>query len=302
MNKLLKMLSKIFCLPPLPTLLSALFGYALIIIVAAFDIRISAIRYIAYVASAYALTVTITGLPYLKILSNKIRSCITEHPITKRVHSTKIGKKYSTDIRFRAKASLYTGFVINLLYIIMKMFSGIYYHSTWFVALAVYYILLAVMRLILLCHLNICDEAMELRRYRLCGIMLLLMNQALTGIVIFMVYQNKGFDYPGLLIYAMAFYSFYMVIISVVNIVKTRRQKSPVLSAAKAINFVAALVSILSLETAMLSQFGTDEDPMFRKVMTGATGGGVCTVVIIMAIYMIIRANIELKRLESDNS
>ena len=89
----------------------------------------------------------------------------------------------------------------------------------------------------------------------------------------------------------MAAYSFYAVTIAIINIVKTRRHKSPILSATEAINLVAALVSILSLETAMLAQFGGDDDPMFRRVITGVTGGVVCTIVICMAIYMIWRAS-----------
>lgn len=142
----------------------------------------------------------------------------------------------------------------------------------------------------------------ELKRYRLCGIVLLIMNQALAGIVVFMVHQNRGFDYPGLLIYAMATYSFYSIITAVINLVKFRKHGSPLLSAAKVINLVAAMVSILSLETAMLAQFGGDEDPLFRKAMTGATGGGVCTIVIVIAAYMIWRATKMLKNIQINNS
>ena len=68
------------------------------------------------------------------------------------------------------------------------------------------------------------------------------------------------YEYPGVLIYAMAAYFFYAVIIAATNVVKFRRHGSPILSAAKAINLVAAMVSILSLETAMLAQFGSDND------------------------------------------
>lgn len=130
----------------------------------------------------------------------------------------------------------------------------------------------------------------ELKRYRLCGFMLLIMNQALAGIVVFMVYQSRGFDYPGLLIYAMAMYSFYSVITAAVNLVKFRKHGSPVLSAAKVINLVAAMVSILSLETAMLARFGGDDDLEFRRLMTGLTGGGVCVIVIGMACFMLWRS------------
>lgn len=135
--------------------------------------------------------------------------------------------------------------------------------------------------------------------YRMCGITLFIMNQALAGIVIFMVHQNRGFDYPGLLIYAMATYSFYSVITAVVNLVKFRKHGSPLLSAAKVINLVAAMVSVLSPETAMLARFGGDDDPLFRKVMTGATGGGVCTIVIGIAVFMIWKSSKRLKALQT---
>ncbi len=302
MEKFKKILKKIFCLPPLWTAAAALFGYGFVIAVFAFDIQNPILRYAAYAASAYALTVTCTGLVYVNTAIGGVRKFVAAHPLMKKFRSTKVGEKYMTDARFRAGVSLYQGFFINLLYIVMKLVSGIVYRSAWFISLAVYYILLAVMRFLLARRLNVRDEAAELRRYRLCGIMLLFMNQALAGIVIFMVHQNRGFEYPGLLIYAIAAYSFYAVTIAIVNIVKTRRHKSPVLSAARAINLVAALVSVLSLETAMLTRFGGDDDPMFRRIMTGATGGGVCTAVIGMAVYMIIRANKKLRKIKIDNS
>ncbi len=299
MEKFQKILKTIFCLPPLPTFLAALFGYGSVIAVAAFKVQNPVLQYVSYLASAYALVVTITGFTYIRRAVGGVRKFVSDHPLMKKFRSTRVGEKFMTDARFRAGISLYQGFFINLLYIVMKLVSGIVYRSAWFIALAVYYILLAVMRFLLVRRLNTQDEAAELRRYRLCGIMLLFMNQALTGIVVFIVRQNQGFAYPGLLIYAMAAYSFYAVTIAIVNIVKTQRHKSPILSASKAINLVAAMVSILSLETAMLAQFGGNDDPMFRQVMTGATGGSVCTIVIGMAIYMIWRANKNLKRKES---
>lgn len=301
METVKRILKKLFCLPPLWTVLAALFGYGFVISVAVFDVQNPVLRYASYLASAYALMVTCTGLPYLKLAAERVRDALRRYPLMKKFRSTTVGERFMTDARFRAGVSLYQGFFVNLLYIVMKLMSGVVYRSAWFIALAVYYILLAVMRFLLVRRLNVQDEAAELRRYRLCGIMLLFMNQALTGIVVFMVHQNRGFAYPGLLIYAMAAYSFYAVTVAVINIVRTRRHNSPILSAAKAINFVAALVSILSLTTAMLAQFGGEDDMDFRRTMTGAVGGGVCTIVIGMAIYMICRANISLKKQEDRN-
>lgn len=61
----------------------------------------------------------------------------------------------------------------------------------------------------------------------------------------------------------------------------------------------AALVSMLALETAMLSQFGEENSASFRKIMTGCTGAGVCMIILSIAFYMIFRATKELNREET---
>ncbi len=296
MEKFKKILKKTFCLPPLPTLFAALFGYGFVLAVAIFDIKIYPVQILSYLFSAYALAVTITGFPHIISLVKRIKKYISDHPLMIKFKSTKLGAKYLNDLNFRTEISLYFGLFINLLYIGMNIFSGIRYHAIWFISLAFYYILLAAMRYMLLRKGNNEHNLFnEWKRYRMCGIILLIMNQALAAIVIIIVKQNKGFNYSGLLIYAMAMYSFYSVISAITNIVKFRKRGSPVISAAKAVRFVAALVSMLSLTTAMINQFG-DDDENFRKMMTGTVGGSVCTIVIAMAVYMIFRANKNLKR------
>ena len=253
-----------------------------------------AISYAAYTLSAYALIITITGMAGIVRL---IRQKIENHPLAKKVISIPIFEKYLKEVKFLTETSLYQGLFINLLYVALKFGSGIYYRSIWFVSLAVYYLLLAVMRFSLLHYVRSRkdDRVSEWKRYRFCGIVLLFMNQALAAIVVIVVEQNKGFEYAGFLIYAMALYAFYAVITSVINVVKFRKYGSPIMSAAKAINLTAAVVSMLSLETAMLAQFGED-DVKFRQIMTSATGAGVCVIVLGMAVFMIAKSTKILKK------
>lgn len=143
---------------------------------------------------------------------------------------------------------------------------------------------------------NINSQLKELKRSRLCGIILMTVNFALSGVVILVIVQNKGFEYNGILIYVMAMYTFYVTTHSVIDIFKYRKYNSPVMSTSKSISLAAALVSMLSLETAMLSQFGTENTtPYFDQIMVGATGAGVCIIVLTMSIVTIVRANKELK-------
>ena len=302
MSQLKQILKKIFVLPSLPTVLIAVPSFALVSFMLATGNE-GALAYLSYVMSAYALVITCTSIPRMARLVKSVRTGIGKHPLMEKLSDTSLGSRFMKDVRFRTEISLYMGFVINLLYIVMKMASGIYYRSLWFISVAVYYILLAVMRFLLFRRGKVRKAVnqleAELKRYRMCGIILLLMNQALTGIVVFMVHQNKSYDYPGVLIYAMAAYSFYCVIIASVNVVKFRRHGSPVLSAAKVINLVSAMVSILSLETALVTRFGEKDDFSFRQVMTGATGGGVCIFVLGIAVYMIVKSSLQLKNINT---
>lgn len=292
-----KILKKIFCLPPVPTLLAAIPSFALVIYVLANEIENTPIAYIAYTLSAYALVIAITGT---RGVAAWLMGWFTGHPFVKKLLGISLVERFVRDTFFRTEFSIYQGLFINLLYAGIKMFSGIYYRSVWFITLSVYYILLAAMRLSLLLFVRKEEEKKdrisELRCYRLCGIFLLVMNQALAGIIILVVHQNSGFEYPGLLIYVMAMYTFYAVIIAVRNVVRFRKYGSPVMSAAKVISLTAALVSMLSLETAMLTQFGAADDAGFRQIMTSCTGGGVCLIVLGMAVYMIVRSTREMKK------
>lgn len=298
MNRVKAILNRIFCLPPLLTVLISVPSYAAVIYVLAAGREGTIGSYISYGASAYAFIITAAGIPRMV---RSARQTIVNNRIIGTVRKSRMGNRVLKDTMFRTEISLYQGLFINLLYAVWKLASGIHYHSLWFGALAVYYILLAWMRFLLLRHVNKNEGRQNLRaelhRYRLCGILLLFINQALACIVILVVYQNNGFEYPGVFIYVMALYAFYTVITAVMNVIKCRRYGSPVMSAAKVINLTAALVSMLSLETAMLTQFDEVNDPVFRQIMTGATGAAVCVLVLTMAVFMICRATKQLNLL-----
>lgn len=299
MEAIKKMFRKAFFLPPVPTLLISAVSYGLVIYALAGEDVEPALAYVSYLLSAYALIITITGISGVVRL---VRQGITEHPLVRKIQGIPLVDRYLREDTFRAEAALYQGFLINLFYVGTKLFSGIVFKSVWFITVAVYYILLAVMRASLLHYMRKAggDKVSEWHRYRLCGIILLFMNFALSGMVVLVVHQNSGFEYPGVLIYIMAMYTFYAAITAVLNVIKFRRYGSPVLSAAKVINLTAAMVSMLSLETAMLTQFGAADDPVFRQVMTASTGAGISVIVLGMAVFMILRSTKQLKQIKSE--
>lgn len=300
MKRLKVVLKKIFFLPPLPTILIAVPSFVFVFVMLGVGDH-SILSYLAYILSAYAMIITITGI---NGIIEAIRNGVKKLTLLKKIRSTALGSRFLEDAVFRSEIILNGGLIVNLLYAALNLFSGIRYRSTWFIALAFYYALLSAMRAMLAryVHLRTVGEniSAEFQRYRACGIILLLMNQALVGIIVYMVTQDRGFSYPGLMIYAMAMYAFYITITAAINVVKYRKHGSPVMSAAKVVSLTAALVSMLSLETAMLSQFG-DGEQEFRRIMLAASGGIVCAIVLTMAIYMIARSTKQLKKLKNNN-
>ena len=112
--------------------------------------------------------------------------------------------------------------------------------------------------------------------------------------IILIIHQNQIITYPGYFIYIVAMYDFYLIIIAFINVFKYRKQESPVLIASKCINLTVAMISMISLEVAMIYQFGSN-DSDFKIIMTSCTGFGVSLINSLMAIYMIYKANKYLK-------
>jgi hypothetical protein len=136
----------------------------------------------------------------------------------------------------------------------------------------------------------------ELLKYRACGWVFLILNLALALIIFFMVYWNRTFEHHMITAIAMAAYTFTAFAVATVNVVKYRKYNSPVFSASKIISLAAALVSILTLESTMLTTFsdGTMTD-VGQKWMLGATGGVISILIVATAVYMIVTGTKKLK-------
>lgn len=249
------------------------------------------VAYAIYVLAFYTLSVvTVFCVMVLPKQYGRIKAKVLANPL---------GNRYATDKIYRTKVSLNLSLGINLLYVAVNVLSWYLYQSWWFVCLAVYYAILSVMRFLLVRYVRInhigANRHGELRRALACSYIMLLLNFFLSGAVLMVVYQNRGYEYHGIMIYVMAMYTFYTATHAIINLVKYRSFESPVMSAAKGISMAAALVSMLNLETAMFAEFGADMAIEDQRLMIMLTGGGIAITVIVMAVYMIMRCTKELK-------
>ena len=262
---------------------------------------------ISYLYSAYAFAVLCIGFPKLikrtkeLIHGDEVKAIVA---FRRFMNKHKYTRLYLNDRQFRAKTALYTGFVINLLYAAFRCAAGAYYRSAWLWAIGIYYVMLGVIRFVLLKNVRITDKQEhdgkrkihEYKSYRTCGIMLFLLNGAMLGMTVQMIWQNKGYEYPGFFIYISAMYTFYCFISSIYNAVTFAKRKNPILSAAKNLSLAGALMSLFALQTAMLTAFGSDQADLVL-LMNTVTGLTVCAFVFAMGFMMIIKANKNLKKL-----
>lgn len=252
----------------------------------------SILAYIVYVLAFYALSVvTVFCVMVLPKQYSTIKQKIYDNPL---------GSRYMTDRAFRTKVSLYLSLGISLLYVGINLWSWHFSRSWWFVVLAVYYVIMSVMRFLLVRYVRIQKIGTsilgEWKRCRSCAYILLLINVSLSGAVLMILYQNRGYDYPGIMIYVMAVYTFYALTHAIVELVKYRSLASPILAAAKTVSLSGALVSVLNLETAMFAQFGGDMSIENQQIFIILTGAGVSIVVVFLSVMLINKATKAIRR------
>lgn len=126
-------------------------------------------------------------------------------------------------------------------------------------------------------------------------ILLCMPPMSFAALVFIFEIQNTKSTLAYLVYYMSAFYT---MVISVLNLVKFRKLGSPILSAAKVLNFIAAMMSILGLQTAMISRF-SENGEAYRKMMNTITGGFVYGIVIVIAITMLLHSKKSQKKVES---
>ncbi len=283
MRALIDIIKRITFLSAIPTVMISLPCFLLVAYVLLLGKEQSILAYIAYVLSAYAMVISST-LMYRVVM--QLKQDITNH---------RLWKYYKSDAVLRTEVALALSGVLNGLYAVGNIASVLMYQSFWFLALAIYYLILFMLQIDLLRYIeNMFVEQCqmdELKKVRLYGGLLLVTDLILAVIVFFMVCWDRGYQYPGVMIYVMALHAFAAFGIAIWNLIKYRKLGNPILMTAKVLSLTSALVSILALETAMLSAFSSINDLKSQQLMTGLTGAGVCTIIFGMAVFMIIYSN-----------
>ncbi|MGN0660168.1 MAG: hypothetical protein ACI4JX_00450 [Oscillospiraceae bacterium] len=190
-------------------------------------------------------------------------------------------------IVFAAAASL----ALNICYALYNGILGFAYGSLWFLVLSAYYIILSVMRFAaVFCERkNNAETAMisEMFVMRFTGIMLMLLSLVLCVSVSYSIFHDVSKANGKIVMITIASYTFYKVIIALVNASKTARHPSPLLRAIRNISCADAAASVFSLQRSMLASFDGMSLSEIR-LMNIVTGCFVCLIIFILGLVMAI--------------
>ena len=242
------------------------------------------VSYVIYCVSAWAVTALCLRLP--RIFGE----------LNRWLHKNKVTNRILTDKELTFMAKMYFDQAVNLLYGTFKILSGIYFASVWLITDGIYNITQGVIQVFqIVQRKKNLDMLQQWKSYRLSGVLILLMHVTMTGVVIQMIRDGHAEDQPGFMIFVTALFAFYKLIGSFVKVAKDRKHTAPIDSAVRMLKLSQAFFAIFSLQLAMFQEFGGGFE--MQQLMNSLTGGAVCLLVVSMGVYMIRRANRDMKKI-----
>ena len=245
----------------------------------------TALAYFLYGVSAYALMV-------LSLLLWKKLPWLVDH-----FRKDPLAQKLVKEDVFGL--SLYMEQCINFCYGGGKIIAGIVLGSAWIGADGVYNFTQGTIQLYqILRHKKVMTKQQQWRVYRTSGYMMIGLHFTMTGMIFQMIQLGRQEAAGEISIIATAVFTFYKLISAFITVAKDRKHKNPLDSSAIFLNFAQALYNLFVLQTGLLWVYGGAAYP-YQKWMNTLTAIVVCVLVLGLGIYMIRRANRNLKQEKS---
>ncbi len=229
----------------------------------------------------------------------------TKDRIKEFLYKYKYVEKYLTDDIFQTQTMLLASLAMNIAAATFKFVMGVWFGSKWLVTVSIYFLTLSAMRLLLLNRERKSKKLetpehkrlYDLKGYRVCGYMVLFMNMIVGRMIVQMLVDNEGYDYPGLMLYLIGLFAIANFANAIYNVKKYWHIYNPMISAAKRLSFSTALVLLYTLQTSALARFGNNHEQL-RRLLNSISGAVVELVLFTMAILMIVRSNQEMHKLK----
>lgn len=250
------------------------------------------LHYILYILSAISLTYFIY---IVVIFAPKIRQGSISF-----LRKFKITNEMLDNYGYRTLMFAIFSFILNIAYVIFIGVLAIKTHSAWYISITAYYLILSIMKgNIFYSKKKYNTDIKRARAYRYCGIMFILLTFAFSGIIVLIYTSSMYFEYAGIIIYAVAAFTFYKLVLGIVNIFKARYQDDLYIQSIRNVNLVSALISLVVLQVALFQEFSPHNNTSFAN---GLVGGLVSIIILALGIFMIVKANRKIREIQKLNN
>ena len=198
------------------------------------------------------------------------------------------------DYHFRTVYTARISALITFGFTVFNGVIGILYRSVWNISICIYYVLLAnVRRIIVRSQRKTADKNQDKeiikKTYAVTHIILILIDLALIVPISLMVIGARSYTYGIIPAISMAAYTTYRMTMSIIHYLKSKRNENCFIRVIRTINLQDTLVSVLTLQNALIIANGDDMASMMRLTMW--TSAGIWGVILFFTVksFMMIR-------------
>ena len=198
------------------------------------------------------------------------------------------------DYHFRTVYTARISAMITFGFTVFNGVIGVLYQSVWNISICIYYVLLAnVRRIIVRSQRKTVDKNQDKeiikKTYAVTHIILILIDLALIVPIALMVIGARSYTFGMIPAIAMAAYTTYRMTMSIIHYLKSKRNENHFIRVIRTINLQDTLVSVLTLQNALIIANGDDMASMMRLTMW--TSAGIWGVILFFTVksFMMIR-------------
>lgn len=210
--------------------------------------------------------------------------------------------RWKTDYDFKTITAALGSLAVTALFALYNGFLGVYHASLWHGSICVYYLVLVILRTTVIAAGKKARRKAEPNRalvkvYIASAALLLFLNVCLIVPVSLMVVRQKPVDMTLIPAITMAAYTTYNVVMSSVNLKRRKRSSDRLVRLLRTINFIDALVSVLSLQNTLI-MVNMKGDGSEMLTFSAITSAAIMLAVLAISVAAMIKGVVSLKSKE----
>ncbi len=196
--------------------------------------------------------------------------------------------RWKTDYDFKTVAAASGSLAVTAIFALYNGFLGVYHASLWHGTICVYYLVLVILRGVIISARNRSARESDPVRFQIkvyvaSAALLLLLNTCLVIPVSLMVIRLKPVNLSLIPAIAMAAYTTYKIIMASVHLKRRKRSSNSLIRLLRTINFIDALVSILSLQNTLI-MVNVKDDSVEMLTLSAITSAAILLIVLAITI------------------